>query len=80
YVAQKGTMYAASALDPRFKAFPFLSVEKQDDTFSRLQTEASTATCDQITEGIDINKGAQYMGEATLPKKPKKSSTLESLE
>ncbi|KAM8766865.1 E3 SUMO-protein ligase ZBED1-like [Acanthopagrus schlegelii] len=79
YDAQKDILYAASALDPRFKALPFLSAKEQDDTFSRLQTEAATAARDQNTDGNDADEGAEEMGEATSPKKPKKSSTLESL-
>ena len=46
YDAQKDTLYAASALDPRFKALPSLSAKERDDTFSRLQTEAATAEPD----------------------------------
>ncbi|XP_078145354.1 E3 SUMO-protein ligase ZBED1-like isoform X2 [Centroberyx gerrardi] len=41
YVALKDKLYVASALDPRFKALPFLSDEARDDTFSRLMTEAA---------------------------------------
>lgn len=33
----------------------------------------------QNTDGNDADEGAEEMGEATLPKKPKKSSTLESV-
>lgn len=33
----------------------------------------------QNTDGDDADEGADEMGEATSPKKPKKSSTLESL-
>ena len=33
----------------------------------------------QNTDGNDADEGAEEMGEATSPKKPKKSSTLESL-
>lgn len=33
-------LYVASAIDPRFKALPFLNEEERDRTFSRLQTEA----------------------------------------
>lgn len=43
YDAQKDTLYAASALDPRFKAFQSLSAKERPDTFTRLQTEAATA-------------------------------------
>ncbi|XP_035981398.1 zinc finger BED domain-containing protein 1-like [Fundulus heteroclitus] len=74
YDGQKDTLYAASVLDPRFKALPFLSASDQNDTFSRLQAEAATAARDQ-DGGNDTDKEA----EDTLPKKPKKSSTLESL-
>ncbi|KAF0039287.1 hypothetical protein F2P81_007522 [Scophthalmus maximus] len=79
YDTRKDTLYAASALDPRFKALPSLSAKERDDTFSRLQTEAATAARDQNTDGDDADEGADEMGEATSPKKPKKSSTLESL-
>ena len=34
-MALKDKLYVASALDPRFKALPFLSDDAQDDTFSR---------------------------------------------
>lgn len=33
-------LHVASAVNPCFKALPFLSEEEQDSTFSRLQTEA----------------------------------------
>ena len=58
YDAQKDILYAASALDPRFKALPFLSAKEQDDTFSRLQTEAATAARDVsiFLKSVQFNK------------------------
>lgn len=41
YVALKDKLYVASALDPRFKALPFLSDGAHDNTFSKLMTEAA---------------------------------------
>lgn len=41
YVALKNKLYIASAVDPCFKALPFLSDEARDNTFSRLMTEAA---------------------------------------
>lgn len=41
YVALKDKLYIASALDPRFKALPFLSKETCDNTFSQLVLEAA---------------------------------------
>lgn len=41
YVALKDKLYIASALDPRFKALPFLSEETCDNTFSQLVLEAA---------------------------------------
>ncbi|XP_034020294.1 zinc finger BED domain-containing protein 1-like isoform X2 [Thalassophryne amazonica] len=80
YDEKKDTLYAASALDPRFKAVPSLSAQERDDAFSRLQTEAVTAALDQNAEGNDAGgEGAEEIGRATSPKKLKKSSTLESL-
>uniref|UniRef100_A0A8C5C1H1 HAT C-terminal dimerisation domain-containing protein n=1 Tax=Gadus morhua TaxID=8049 RepID=A0A8C5C1H1_GADMO len=46
YGAQKGMLYGATALDPRFKALPSLTAEEQDEVFSRLQAEAATAAPD----------------------------------
>lgn len=40
-MALKDKLYVASALDPRFKALPFLSDDACDDTFSRLMAEAA---------------------------------------
>ncbi|XP_076742690.1 E3 SUMO-protein ligase ZBED1-like [Maylandia zebra] len=41
YVALKDKLYIASALDPRFKALPFLSKETCNNTFSQLVLEAA---------------------------------------
>lgn len=46
YDAQKDTLYAASALDPQFKALPSLSAKERDDTVFRPQTEAANAARD----------------------------------
>ncbi|KAL2102146.1 hypothetical protein ACEWY4_001314 [Coilia grayii] len=40
YVNQKDMLHVASAIDPRFKALPFLSEEERESTFSTLKTEA----------------------------------------
>ncbi|MED6285275.1 hypothetical protein CHARACLAT_027669 [Characodon lateralis] len=45
----------------------------------RIQIGEKNCCFQKNTEGIKIDEGAQEMGEATLLKKPKKSSTLESL-
>lgn len=37
---QKDLLHVASAIDPRFKALPFLSEEERESTFSMLKTEA----------------------------------------
>nr|XP_033467746.1 zinc finger BED domain-containing protein 1-like [Epinephelus lanceolatus] len=71
YDAQKDTLYAASALDPRFKALPSLSAKERDDTFSRLQSEAATAACDQNTDGNDAEEGAEEMGKRLRPRSPR---------
>ncbi|KAM8733234.1 E3 SUMO-protein ligase ZBED1-like [Acanthopagrus schlegelii] len=40
YVNQTDLLHVASAIDPRFKALPFLSEEEQERTFSILKTQA----------------------------------------
>lgn len=40
YVDLKDMLHVASAVDPRFKALPFLTEEERESTFSRLQAEA----------------------------------------
>ena len=40
-------LHIASAVDPRFKALPFLTEEERERTFSRLQTEV----VDRMEEG-----------------------------
>ena len=37
---QTDLLHVASAIDPRFKALPFLSEEEQERTFSILKTQA----------------------------------------
>ncbi len=39
-------LHVASAVDPRFKALPFLSDEEGDNTFSRLKTE--------VVDGMEV--------------------------
>ncbi|KAL3981340.1 homeodomain interacting protein kinase [Sarotherodon galilaeus] len=49
YVARKDKLYTASALDPRFKAMPFLSKEAYNNTFCQLVMEAAVwRTCTQL--------------------------------
>lgn len=37
----KKTLNLASAVDPRFKALPFLSDEEKNETFAKMVTEAA---------------------------------------
>ncbi|XP_059923557.1 E3 SUMO-protein ligase ZBED1-like [Gadus macrocephalus] len=75
YGAQKGMLYGATALDPRFKALPSLTAEEQDEVFSRLQAEAATAAPDANTDGeTEEEEGAEERVTS-----PRKCSALESL-
>ncbi|KAK9961837.1 hypothetical protein ABG768_007237 [Culter alburnus] len=74
----------ASAIDPRFKALPFLNEEERDRTFSRLQTEAvcgmeedaynQDAVADEV-DGVE----EEVEPQPPAPKQFKQSSALESL-
>ena len=37
---QEDLLHIATAIDPRFKALPFLNEEERESTFSKLRTEA----------------------------------------
>ncbi|XP_048020934.1 E3 SUMO-protein ligase ZBED1-like [Megalobrama amblycephala] len=84
YVNQKDMLYVASAIDPRFKALPFLNEEERDRTFSRLQTEAvcgmeedaynQDAVADEV-DGVE----EEVEPQPPAPKQFKQSSALESL-
>lgn len=37
---ERNTLYTASALDPRFKTLPFLSLEERQETYARVVAEA----------------------------------------
>lgn len=84
YVNQKDMLYVASAIDPRFKALPFLNEEERDRTFSRLQTEAvcgmeedaynQDAAADEV-DGVE----EEVKPQPPTPKQFKQSSALESL-
>ncbi|CAI5682133.1 unnamed protein product [Oreochromis niloticus] len=39
---ERNTLYTASALDPRFKTLPFLSLEERQETYARVVAEAIT--------------------------------------
>lgn len=40
--AEKNLLYTASALDPRFKALPFLSSEEREQTYGKVIAEAAS--------------------------------------
>ncbi|MED6274730.1 hypothetical protein CHARACLAT_019363, partial [Characodon lateralis] len=78
-VALLGFLHCGGPLDVNgsdIRICPKSRAAEQNDTFSRLQTEAATAACDQNT---DADEGGEEITEATVSKKPKKSGTLESL-
>ncbi|CAM4275828.1 unnamed protein product [Leuciscus chuanchicus] len=62
------------AIDPRFKALPFLNEEERDRTFSRLQTEAQDAAADEV-DGVE----EEVEPQPPAPKQFKQSSALLSL-
>lgn len=39
---ERHILHAASALDPRFKALPFLSEDEKMETYSRMTAEAAS--------------------------------------
>ncbi|XDV53650.1 hypothetical protein PO909_022097 [Leuciscus waleckii] len=77
YVNKKDMLYVASAIDPRFKALPFLNEEERDRTFSRLQTEAVCEQDDAADEVDGVEEEVEPQPPA--PKQFKQSSALESL-
>ncbi|XP_051980577.1 E3 SUMO-protein ligase ZBED1-like [Xyrauchen texanus] len=84
YVNQKDMLYIASAIDPRFKALPFLNEEERDKTFSRLQTEAVCGMeedpCNQDDAADEVDGVEEEVEpQPPAPKQFKQSSALESL-
>ncbi|XP_028254439.1 zinc finger BED domain-containing protein 1-like [Parambassis ranga] len=83
YLNQKDMLHVASAVDPRFKALPFLSEEERDSTFSRLQTEAVVGMEEEASNQDDADDEADGVEEEVQPQPPaanhKQSSTMESL-
>ncbi|XP_056116473.1 E3 SUMO-protein ligase ZBED1-like [Rhinichthys klamathensis goyatoka] len=81
YVNQKDMLYVASAIDPRFKALPFLNEEERDRTFSRLQTEAVYGMEEDPYNQDDAADEVDGVEEEVEPQPPapKQSSALESL-
>ncbi|XP_051970208.1 E3 SUMO-protein ligase ZBED1-like [Xyrauchen texanus] len=77
-------LYIASAIDPRFKALPFLNEEERDKTFSRLQTEAVCGMeedpCNQDDAADEVDGVEEEVEpQPPAPKQFKQSSALESL-
>nr|XP_055034732.1 E3 SUMO-protein ligase ZBED1-like isoform X2 [Misgurnus anguillicaudatus] len=84
YVNQKDMLYVASAIDPRFKALPFLNEEERDRTFSKLQTEAVCGMEEDAYNQDDAADEVDGVNEEVEPQPPapkqfKQSSALESL-
>uniref|UniRef100_A0A3P8P8X8 BED-type domain-containing protein n=1 Tax=Astatotilapia calliptera TaxID=8154 RepID=A0A3P8P8X8_ASTCA len=63
---ERNTLYTASALDPRFKTLPFLSLEERQETYARVVAEA-------ITLQVSKHSGTT---EEPSPKKSKMSICL----
>ncbi|XP_076877008.1 E3 SUMO-protein ligase ZBED1-like [Brachyhypopomus gauderio] len=61
YVMLKDKLYVASALDPRFKALPFLTDEARDNTFSRLVTEAAGLEPVEASNQQSDGDGAEHI-------------------
>lgn len=45
YESEMPLLYMASALDPRFKALPFLKEETRQEVYTKITMEASKSAC-----------------------------------
>ncbi|XP_072568141.1 E3 SUMO-protein ligase ZBED1-like isoform X2 [Paramormyrops kingsleyae] len=84
---QKDILYVASAMDPRFKALPFLSDDKRQDIYVRVIAEAARCqretgvearetNADVVPEVVDVQGPVQ---EDIPSKRPRDSFTLADL-
>ncbi|XP_034538946.1 zinc finger BED domain-containing protein 1-like [Notolabrus celidotus] len=59
---ERHTLHTAPALDPRFKALPFLSEDENVETYSRVTTEA--ASLEVVREDAEVSeRECDYMAE-----------------
>ncbi|XP_054592246.2 E3 SUMO-protein ligase ZBED1-like [Nothobranchius furzeri] len=79
YVNQTAMLHAASAVDPRFKALPFLGEEEQEHTFSRLQAEAVGGMEEEASNQDEVDEMEEEEENNPPAPNPKQSSALESL-
>nr|XP_054591485.1 uncharacterized protein LOC107377417 [Nothobranchius furzeri] len=72
-------LHAASAVDPRFKALPFLGEEEREHTFSRLQAEAVGGMEEEASNQDEVDEMEEEEENNPPAPNPKQSSALESL-
>uniref|UniRef100_A0A3B4FMZ3 BED-type domain-containing protein n=1 Tax=Pundamilia nyererei TaxID=303518 RepID=A0A3B4FMZ3_9CICH len=65
----KNTLYTASALDPRFKTLPFLSLEERQETYARVVAEAITLQVSKHSGGGEKIPGGHITGTHRRPTK-----------
>nr|XP_033494666.1 zinc finger BED domain-containing protein 1-like [Epinephelus lanceolatus] len=63
--AEKSLLYTASALDPRFKALPFLSEEEREQTYGKVISEAASLEQEVRVEEETPEDNARTAAEVT---------------
>ncbi|XP_038133614.1 E3 SUMO-protein ligase ZBED1-like [Cyprinodon tularosa] len=91
YLNEKEALYKASALDPRFKALPFLSEDEREDVYNGITAEATRTkwALQQSTSGLqsdsmDVDNGSpnpkqEDMSAASSSKTSKRCSLADLL-
>ncbi|XP_065326764.1 E3 SUMO-protein ligase ZBED1-like [Pelmatolapia mariae] len=79
---ERNTLYTASALDPRFKTLPFLSLEERQETYAREVAEAITLQEEKRQQPISEPEAREHHekpGTPLIPAKMRKSCGLTDL-